>query len=328
MSDAIKYGPSRIEQCYTHKMSNPSKWTIQGHSKAGERTCFKIEPLNICLDAGINTYKAVRNIFISHTHSDHSYEWVHMFGKIQNIHYLDKSKDINRYLYFPESGYKSLMELFYAFQRLSGGPKKDMDFDESFIRGRYIIPVMIKPGDIITNTHLKNIKIEVLPAYHSADSVGYGFISIKTKLKPEFLEMSKSKDKELKKQFLELKKTTQITYQMEQPEVVFYSDSTIENLRDHTEWHKYPVVICECTSFDEVHTPEKTIEMSHTHWQQLFPIMQKHKDKEWIIIHTSMGMNNNQIDKYQKIMDSEGINGYIWKTKLIIDSKTFPVEDN
>ena len=45
--------PLTVEDCEKVSLKNKSNWFIQGFSKAGERTSFKINPLNILLDVGL-----------------------------------------------------------------------------------------------------------------------------------------------------------------------------------------------------------------------------------------------------------------------------------
>src|SRR3990172_11778137 len=72
--------PCRLENCKKMVLPNPGKWSIQGHSKAGERTGFWLEPLNIVLDAGLSTYKTPKCIFLTHSHTDHSDHIPNIFG--------------------------------------------------------------------------------------------------------------------------------------------------------------------------------------------------------------------------------------------------------
>jgi ribonuclease BN (tRNA processing enzyme) len=61
-----------IEQCEKIELKNPSKWNIQGYSKAGERTGFLLNPLKITLDAGVNSFINPIASVITHSHCDHT----------------------------------------------------------------------------------------------------------------------------------------------------------------------------------------------------------------------------------------------------------------
>ena len=82
-------------------------------------------------------------------------------------------------------------------------------------------------------------------AYHSTDCVGYGFKTIKKKIKEEFSKYDKETLVALKRD------GTEITENVYIPEVVFYCDSTIDNLLMHSDWIPYPVVMVECTGYPE-----------------------------------------------------------------------------
>lgn len=323
MADAIVYGPHRLEQCYSMKLSNPSKWTLQGHSKAGERTGFWIKELKACLDAGLSTNQQPKYLFISHTHSDHAFSWPCIIGRyFPDVKGMEKGRPI----YFPASGQRAITGLYYSYLKLADSMKPLQTYNLNTLLNIKIVPTPVKNFERFELPGMDNMIIEVLPAYHSVDSVGYGFIKIKKKLKPEYMELAKSKKKEDREIFFKLKETEDINYIVEQPELVFFSDSTIENLTKHVEWQKYPVIIVECTGFDDVCDVKTSVKRQHTHWNQLFPIMKQFNNMEWIVIHTSMGITNEQLKKYQTMMDDENIKGYIWITKLVIKGKIFPEE--
>ena len=63
--------PHTIEECVKLVLRNG--WTLQGHSRAGERTGFLLHPLNILFDAGLETKKRPNVVLISHKHFDHLY---------------------------------------------------------------------------------------------------------------------------------------------------------------------------------------------------------------------------------------------------------------
>ena len=50
-----------------------TSYTITGHSRAGERTGFCLPTQGIFFDAGIHCWNIPKLIFITHTHTDHSF---------------------------------------------------------------------------------------------------------------------------------------------------------------------------------------------------------------------------------------------------------------
>lgn len=86
----------------------------------------------------------------------------------------------------------------------------------------------------------------------------------------------------------------------------------IRNLTDHSEWKKYPVIICECTGYPEIkHHPDYDRPLkkrTHTHLPELIPIMKEHTDKQWVLIHASTSISNKDLLQYQTSLREEGIN--------------------
>ena len=277
------------------------------------------------LDAGGSTYKHVKAVLLSHTHVDHAYE----LPKIYSRHAKPNANQPDgRPIYYPGRCHDAITNLYFAYFKLADvNREKPVEYRTEILHSINIRPTPVEPFQEFKIPGVPGVFVEILPAYHSVDSIGFGLYTKKTKLKPEYLELAKSKNKEDKIKFAEICRSgIEYTYTNKQPEMIFFSDSKIDNLTKHDEWKQYPVIMNECTVFDEVRTPEDTNATFHTHWSHIFPIMKDHKDKEWILIHTSWGVSNEIIDKYQKIMDDEGINGYIWKTKIKVNDDILPKE--
>ena len=79
---------------------------------------------------------------------------------------------------------------------------------------------------------------------------------------------------------------TQITEEVLVPQLCFFCDSNIRNLRDHDEWRKFPVIVCECTG-----AGSPTPSPHHTSLEDLVPVIQSAPNKQWILIHTSMAFD-------------------------------------
>lgn len=263
MSSITPGFPHTIEDTKIVQLQNKSNWTLQGHSKAGERTSFRLEPLNILLDIGVAPTKTPKAILLTHSHIDHTWQLPNIYGGLRkDTHGQNKIR-----VYFPEQAYLGLTKLLEAACVLTY-PKET--FTEKGVWDQHFLePCPIKVGDIFT---INRVKIEVLQATHVVHSVGYGFTTEKTKLKEEYRELSNNPSKiiELRKQGIEVSET------ILQPELAFYCDSTIENLVNYEEWKKYPSIVVECTGYPKFHIASIVKQRGHTHLDDLLEIVPYH----------------------------------------------------
>ena len=314
--------PARLENCFSFKLDNPGKWTIQGHSKAGERTGFWLTPLRIILDCGLSTYMKPKAIFISHCHTDHS-------TALPNI-LTSRSEPIKgqehlmgRPVFMPKEAIPKIMILEQAFIALSRNNINEKDFSNPdwVWQQQGVHPMGVLPFEKYEIPGIPNILVETFPSYHDVNSIGYGFSSKKQKLKPEYLEMTKTK--EGKQKLGKIRKSgIKITDEVIEPQLIFYCDSTIDNLRKHNEWKKYPVIICECTGYPDILDRELIHERSHTHLDDLLPIMLENKNKQWVLIHSSMRMGHTELENWNKILiEKYNLNVFIWRN-LQLKNKT------
>ena len=284
---AIKSFPYVLEQCKTIKLKNPSKWEITGHSRAGERTGFFLKPLKIILDAGLVTFITPVAVFITHSHCDHT---LAMPTIVTGRALKAKGQDelFGRPAYMTQETIPKLQRFMEGVIMLSTNSDEEIpDFTvkENIMTRQGHHPIAVKAGDIFRIHGLENIEVEVLKAYHNADCVGYGFSTIRKKLKQEYAGKNKDAIMEAKKKGINISEEVAI------PELAFYCDSRIDNLTLHSEWKKYPVVMCECTGYPGHQDPERMNEIYHTHLDQLLPVMEENKDKQWILLHASMSIS-------------------------------------
>ena len=256
----------RLEDCPTLQLENPERWTLQGHSKAGERTGFWLHPEKIVLDAGLSTYRQPKAVYLTHKHTDHTSSLPHILSCRSGL----------RPVYMPEPVLRPLAALQKAIRWLCDGDEEP-DIS-SAMQAQGCDPHIVDPGTTFKAT--KNLHVEVLAAYHDTQSVGYGFSRVKHKLKGEYAGLSGKEIGALRKA------GTCVTEEVLEPQLCFFCDSNVQNLRDHDEWRKYPVVVCECTGAG---TP--TPSPHHTSLEDLVPIILSAPEKQWILIHTSMAFD-------------------------------------
>ena len=293
----------KLEQHERHFLNNPSKWSIQGTSKAGERTGFLLSPLKIILDGGVTSSIKPLAVFNTHSHCDHTLALPTLFGPRLNP--IKGQEDlIGRPLYLPKNAEFPIQKLMESAVYLSdNNPEFEDNIDyaikENVWKRQGYQPMVVKPTDIFRVPGIEKFQVEVLKAYHDTESIGYGFTTIKNKLKKEYIDTTSQQKIEAKNNGIN------ISEEVLTPELVFFCDSTIDNLKKHDEWKKYPVIISECTGFPEMknclsNTP-------HTYLNEVEEVIREHSDKEWILIHSSSSINRDTLDKHQKRLNQDGL---------------------
>lgn len=299
--------PGKIEDCAKISLENPSHWSIQGYSKAGDKTGFMLHPLKIMLDAGMTTSQIPHAIVMTHSHCDHSLNLPTILtGRQRPV----KGQEglCGKPVYLPESCLQPIQRLMEGVILLSDNdtgnenPYVNFKNPEEIHRRQGYHPIVVKSYQKIKIPGIKNIEMEILPAYHNTESVGYGFSSLKNKLKPELHKLGKEGI------IAARKRGEEINIEVTIPEVLFFCDSKIDNFTKHDEWQKYPVIMAECTGFPEKHTIESMTAKFHTHLLQLEPVMERFKDKQWILTHTSSSLKNDDLEKEETRLREKGIN--------------------
>lgn len=276
-----------IEDCPKYHLNDKGMY-LQGFSKAGDRTGFMLFPHKLLFDCGVRTKQAPAYIFNTHCHVDHT-------GELPYICNKHKLFDLPNYqVYTPGSTTQYLMLLVRAIATISN-PKKSKLNDTELLLEQKIEFKPVNAGDIFM---AGLYEIEVLEAHHDVQSVGYGISSFSKKLKKEYEGLPGKELALLKKSGIDIQE------QVKNYDIAFFCDSTIHNLTEHSEWKKYPIIVCECTGFDG----RVVIDNGHTGITELLPVMMENQDKSWIIIHTSRSAKNNLIEKLVNEIKSQGIN--------------------
>lgn len=284
MSFPKKNYPLTIEDCQSVQLKN--NWTLQGHSKAGERTSFRLDPYNILLDAGLLSTRPPKAVLLTHSHVDHTWQLPNLMGSLKFGSNINKRIPV----YFPKQAYNGLTKLLEAASILSC--TKETFAENEFWDRHFMEPRPINVGDIF---YLENLKIEVLPATHVVNSVGYGFVTQKQKLKEEFKYLigNSSEIIKLKNQNISIVETTEVN------ELAFYCDSTIHNLSNYEEWKKYSSIVIECTGFPKTHKNDDLLKKGHTHYDDLIKVLARYPNKNWYIIHNSALCSVELLNHYQ-----------------------------
>jgi len=296
--------PYLIEQStrFTLPLKNTkTNWVLQGYSKAGERTGFWLEPINILLDAGVVTNKYPTSVFITHSHVDHSWNLPWIYGcrtpKLKGHETLP-----GRPVYAPSSAWPMLAQLERACQNLSHGNMGSEELkDTDIFQAQRTYPSIVKAGKIINDLPgLNGIQLETLHCYHPAECVGYGFSTVTQKLKKEYQSLPS-------KEIAELRKNNHPINELQiLPQFAFFGDTNIKALLEHEEWKKYPIITIECTVYPSIKkSPEEVSDIGHIHWDSIWPFIRNYPDIFFVLIHSSQALTSQYLENFEEKIKTE-----------------------
>lgn len=280
------------------------KYSLHGHSKAGNMTGFWIPELKFVLDAGIIIKKQPNAVFITHSHTDHS-------QMLPNI-ITCRSKETP--IYINQSTFEPLKLLQHSIISLSNGFVNNDSKEDVFTLQKNNI-IIVKPNEIIQ--YKDNILIEIFNCYHSCESIGFGFNTIDKKIKPEFSNIDKN-------ELIKIKKEKSITYDVINPQFIFFGDTNIDVLIKNNKWKQYPSIIIECTGYPTVDNLIKYIhdysneinndlydkswqnyyKIGHIHLFDLIPILKENNNTQFILIHSSDSINNETLIEINLLLNN------------------------
>ena len=171
--------PHCVEDCASCPLPGTA-WSLQGHSRAGERTGFWIPELRVFLDAGVNTTKRPLCVLVTHSHADHSFN-------VPCIAVFGYKPELRPLLYVPASMEAPLRHACRAAVSLNYCSDPPVDYEV----------VNVKPvahGDCFDlvgdEGRPMNVRVRVFDCKHGVPCVGYALSTTTRKLKPELQGLS------------------------------------------------------------------------------------------------------------------------------------------
>jgi ribonuclease Z len=234
---------------------------IIGYSVAGEETVVQVPELDVCFDIGRAPYFALtsNHICISHGHMDHLAGLAYYLSQ---RHFQGMKPGI---ILMPEEvagPADAMLRCWRAVER------QDTPYA--------IVPM--SPGQ--TYEVRKDYHIRAVETHHAGASLGYTLVSIREKLKPEYIGTPGQELAALRKQGVE------IQYRIEVPLVTYLGDTTVGPVFDQPDVQNAEVLITECTFFDPTHRSRAKIGR-HLHVDHLVDLLPKLKNQHIVLAHVS-----------------------------------------
>jgi ribonuclease Z len=234
---------------------------IVGYSVAGEETVVQVPELNVCFDIGRCPYFALTSdiVCITHSHMDHL---AGIGYYLSQRHFQGMKPGI---VVVPREIERSVDALLRAWRDVErqGTPYK-------------LVPM--SPGHLWEVR--KDFGIRAFATHHGGPSLGYALISIREKLKPEFMGTPGPELAAMRKRGIE------IQYRVEVPLVVFLGDTAIGPVFGHPDVSNAGVLITEVTFFEASHRP-KAKAGKHLHLDEFVRLLPELKNEHIVVMHVS-----------------------------------------
>ncbi len=264
VSDAPAQPPQPPERSYVHQRFariNFGQLSILGYSVAGEETVVQVPELGVCFDVGRCPAYALTSdlLCVTHGHMDH----------IAGIAYYVSQRFFQGMkpgtILCPMELAGPLDDVLKAFRKVE----------------RQQTPYTIVPllsGEL--HAVRKDFAIRTFSTHHGPSSLGYSLVSVREKLKPEFVGIEGHKLGEMKRSGVE------IQYRVEVPLVAFLGDTTAGPVFSHPDVVNAQVLVTECTFFDLDHRV-KAKAGKHLHVEDFARILPALRNQYIVVGHVS-----------------------------------------
>ncbi|MFI5378292.1 MAG: MBL fold metallo-hydrolase [Tepidisphaerales bacterium] len=234
---------------------------IIGYSVAGEESVVQVPELDVCFDIGRAPYFSLtsNHICITHGHMDH----------LAGLAYYLSQRN---------------------FQGMKPGiiliPAELADPVDAMLRCWRAVERQDTPYTIVPMSRgqdyavRKDYLIRAIETHHAGPSLGYALISVREKLKPEYMGIPGQELAAMRK------KGVEIQYRTEIPLVAYLGDTTIGPVFEHPDVRTAEVLITECTFFDPAHRNRAKIGR-HLHIDHFVDLLPTLKNQQIVLTHVS-----------------------------------------
>jgi ribonuclease Z len=237
------------------------QYSVIGYSVAGEETVVQVPELNVCFDIGRAPHFALTSdiVCLSHGHMDHLAGLAYYLSQ-RNFQGMKGGTVLLPYEL--HRGVDNLLKCWRDVER----------------QGTPYTLVPMAPGQ--TYEVRRDFMIRALGTHHGGGSLGYSLVSVREKLKPEYVDVPGQELAAMRKRGVE------IQYRVEVPLVTYLGDTTIGSVFEHPDVRNAEILITEITFFEKDHKQRAKVG-KHLHVDHFTEIVQHLNNKHIVVAHVS-----------------------------------------
>jgi len=249
---------------------NTPHLTIEGQSRAGHETWFRVRELNAAFDIGRcpDQLIAIPQIFVTHAHLDHAVGIPFYAGQRQ-LHRMTGGR-----VYVPADAAEGMREILAIYERITGA-----SFAEVEVIG-------LAPGDVVRlgRTH----EVRVHRATHRVAANAYEVIELRHRLRDEFTGREEREITELRKNGVS------VTEEFRRSMLFYTGDTDRGILEQNEELYKAEVLMIECSFIIDGHE-ERAAKYRHIHFDDIAAFAERFENETIVLTHFSRRYSRSEI---------------------------------